>query len=200
MRSVKNQTGSILIISLLLLIVTTLLGLSSMNNTIMEEKMAGNLRQQNLALQSAESSLRQAEAWLASLDKNTRPEAGISLTGTSPSSPNPPDPDADEPYIWLKDAIEGDGGGIPADPTGLWWVDSDRWSAYGFPYSNDSGALDELTGFFIIEELEPVADTISAGQQSDTQSVRDYFQVTTYGRGMDGRASAYLRSTFSRRF
>ena len=189
----KKQTGSVLIISLLLLIVTTLLGLSSMNNTIMEEKMAGNLRQQNLALQASESALREAEARLGLLDKNTRPDAS-----NNPAS----DDGTGTPAIWIKDAPEGKGSGVPTGVSGLWWADDSLWTSYGVPYTEDD--LGYPTGndvaFYIIEELEPVADTMNVGQQQDTQSVQDYFQITAYGVGIDGRAKAYLRSTFSRRF
>lgn len=187
MRQLKTQKGSVLIISLLLLVVTTLLGLSSMNNTIMEERMAGNLRQQNLSLQSAESSLREAEIWLSGLNKNTRPEAGV-----NPGS-------GTDPYIWLKDAPEGDGSGIPTDPSGLWWTNESLWSKYAEDYSNNT-ALGGTAGQYLIEELEPVADSITMGQQQDAQSVRDFFQVTTHGVGTDGRAQTYLRTTYARRF
>ena len=183
MSSINKQQGSVLIISLLLLIVTTLLGLSSMNNTIMEEKMAGNLRQQNLALQSSESTLREAEAWLAGLNKNTRPDAD----------------DSSGSLIWIKDAPEGNGSGVPTSPTGMWWTNDAVWTSQGTSYNNPASAA-ELSGQYLIEELDAVPDTMNVGQQTDTQSVREYFQVTALGRGIDGRSRAYLRSSFARRF
>ncbi len=60
----KTQNGSALIVSLLFLIVLTMLGLVGMQTTTMEEKMAGNTRDQYLAFQSAESGLRDAELFL----------------------------------------------------------------------------------------------------------------------------------------
>lgn len=56
-----NQTGSVLIISLLILIVMTLLSVTSMTTTTVQEKMAGNTRDQGIAFQSAEAALRNAE-------------------------------------------------------------------------------------------------------------------------------------------
>lgn len=60
----KTQSGTVLMISLLILLVMTLLGVSGINTTIMEEKMAGNFKNTNLAFQSAESGLRAAEAFI----------------------------------------------------------------------------------------------------------------------------------------
>jgi type IV pilus assembly protein PilX len=62
-----GESGSALIISLMILIVLTLLGLSAVRTTILEEKMAGNHREDNLAFQSAESALRDAEAFIESV-------------------------------------------------------------------------------------------------------------------------------------
>lgn len=43
----------------------TVIGVSAMQNTTLEEKMAGNLRDANLAFQAAEAGLRDAEKYLA---------------------------------------------------------------------------------------------------------------------------------------
>jgi type IV pilus assembly protein PilX len=59
-----RQTGAALVVSLLLLLVATLIGVTAMQVTSLEEKMAGNLRDRNLAFQAAESALRAGEAFL----------------------------------------------------------------------------------------------------------------------------------------
>ena len=56
-----RESGAILVISLLLLLVMTLLGIAAMQTTGMEERMAGNTRNINLAFQGAEAGLRDAE-------------------------------------------------------------------------------------------------------------------------------------------
>lgn len=50
-----QQRGSALIIALVFLLILTLLGVSAMQGTSQEEKMAGNLRDLNLAFQGAEA-------------------------------------------------------------------------------------------------------------------------------------------------
>lgn len=60
----KRQNGSVLVISLILLMLLTMIGVSAMQNTGLEERMAGNMRNRNLAFQAAESALRAGEAVL----------------------------------------------------------------------------------------------------------------------------------------
>ena len=59
-----RQQGAALIVSLLLLLIMTVLGVTSMRTTTLQERMAGNLRDNNLAFQSAEAALRQGEDFL----------------------------------------------------------------------------------------------------------------------------------------
>lgn len=58
----KQQKGAVLVVSLIMLLIMTLIGLSSMRTTILEEKMAGNYRDRNIAFQAAEAALLDAEA------------------------------------------------------------------------------------------------------------------------------------------
>ena len=57
-----QQRGSVLVVSLLILLVMTLLGITAMSTTTLEEKMAGNLRDKSIAFQAAEAALRDGEA------------------------------------------------------------------------------------------------------------------------------------------
>jgi len=56
-----GQRGAALFISLMFLIILTLIGLSAANVGIMQERMAGNVQQSNLAFQRAEATLRGIE-------------------------------------------------------------------------------------------------------------------------------------------
>jgi type IV pilus assembly protein PilX len=60
-----SQRGITLIMGLMFLIVLTILGLAAMRGTILEERMAGNARDRDLALQSAEAAIRAAEQALS---------------------------------------------------------------------------------------------------------------------------------------
>lgn len=60
--SLRNrQSGVALVVGLIFLVVLSLLGISAMQSATLEERMAGNLRDRSLAVQSAEAALRDAE-------------------------------------------------------------------------------------------------------------------------------------------
>ena len=56
-----HQSGAVLAISLIMLLLLTIIGVTATQVTGLEEKMAGNLRNQNLAFQAAEAALRAGE-------------------------------------------------------------------------------------------------------------------------------------------
>ena len=64
----RQQKGVVLIISLVILVLVTLVGLSTVRTTTMEEKMAGNSRDRDKALQAAEAVV---QACLTQLDAGT---------------------------------------------------------------------------------------------------------------------------------
>lgn len=62
----SSQTGSALIVSLIMLLLISLIGVGSMQGTILQERMASNLQDRNIAFQASERALRVGENWLAS--------------------------------------------------------------------------------------------------------------------------------------
>lgn len=54
---IKQQTGAVLFTGLMLLLVLTLLGLSSVQNSTIEAKIANNYTQRNLTFQAADSAI-----------------------------------------------------------------------------------------------------------------------------------------------
>lgn len=59
--SLQHQSGAVLVVSLIMLLLLTIIGVTGVQSTSLEEKMAGNLRDKNLAFQAAESALNAAE-------------------------------------------------------------------------------------------------------------------------------------------
>lgn len=87
--SISNQQkGSVLIVSLLLLVVLTLLGVSSMQSNIMEERMSGNLRDRNIAFQAAEAGLRDAENFVEGIVSVAAFDGTQGLYGESNDEPD----------------------------------------------------------------------------------------------------------------
>lgn len=63
-RGAEWQRGSALIFALVFLLVMTVIGVAGMQGTTQQEKMAGNMRNRNLAFQAAEAALRAGEKFV----------------------------------------------------------------------------------------------------------------------------------------
>ena len=62
--STGRERGAVLIVALVFLVIMTVLGVTAMRTTTLQERMAGNVRDSNLAFQSAEAALREGEQFL----------------------------------------------------------------------------------------------------------------------------------------
>ncbi|SHN14234.1 type IV pilus assembly protein PilX [Pseudomonas asturiensis] len=63
-----HQRGMVLLVSLVFLLLLTLLGISSMQNATLQEKMAGSVTVRNLSFQKAEAALRLGESAIQAPD------------------------------------------------------------------------------------------------------------------------------------
>ena len=59
--TLPRQQGVVLVVSLLILLVMTVLGVAAIQSTTLQERMAGNLHDRDLAFQAAEAALRRGE-------------------------------------------------------------------------------------------------------------------------------------------
>lgn len=71
-----KQRGAVLLVGLLILLILTVLGLTSSNVSMMQERMAGNVSETNIAFQSAENILREVEQRLTQLAAGGTGELG----------------------------------------------------------------------------------------------------------------------------
>ncbi len=67
----KRQDGWVLVIGLVVLVMLTIIAMALMRTTLLEEKMAGAMRESNLSFQAAESALRAAETYIEEEDEDT---------------------------------------------------------------------------------------------------------------------------------
>lgn len=170
-----KQKGMALVISMIMLLLLTILGLSSMRTTLMDEKMAGNTRDTELAFQASESGLREAELWLAL--QTTEPEA-------SGSGAN---------RVWTLNAMDPDTGNVKN-----WWQERNQawWVSNGVSTAVPSVNTPPYT---IIEYKQFIPDTLLVGDGSD-KSGMTYYQVTSRGTGGSDQARILLQSTTTRRY
>ena len=91
-----QQQGSALIVSLSILLVLTVLGISSMSTTALQERMAGNARDSEVAFEAAEAGLRAGETYINGLTDSALP----SFDGTSGLYPI----SATQTYAWQTES------------------------------------------------------------------------------------------------
>jgi type IV pilus assembly protein PilX len=165
-----SQRGAVLIVSLLLLLVMTLLALGASQSTRLQERMAGNQRDLDVAMQASEASLRAAERALA-------PSAVTLATCITPAA-----------YCETYDEAV-----LPADmahQSGTWWT---NWSR---DYTDNIGHV-AGTPKFVIEKVGELRDTLSQGG-SYIVVVREFHRSTARSNGMTDTAEAIVQSTHSR--
>lgn len=82
----SREKGAALFIVLIMLLVVTILGVSSMNDTLMQGKMAGAVQDRNISLQGVDNALRDAEAYIGSITgtANFGSTTGLYATGAAP--------------------------------------------------------------------------------------------------------------------
>jgi type IV pilus assembly protein PilX len=176
-RRTTAQRGAILITSMLLLLVLTIIGITAMQMSRMQERMAGNTRDLNLAFQGSEAGLRNGEALVQI--QTARPDTS-STAGSSFYSPG---------------AITN-----PQTRNQTWW----NTNGLEFEADNDrSTTTAEVTYLqsdprFVVESIGFVSDSLTVGH-SPPQG-RDFYQVTGRSTGGSGAANTVLRSTYARRF
>jgi type IV pilus assembly protein PilX len=173
----SRQDGAILVVSLLLLLVMTLLGLTAMQVTRMEERMAGNSRDISLAFQAAEAGLRDAEDRIRVM--TTRPAA----CSAGPCA------------VWQRTTP------VATLPTDLhdqpksWWVGkAQEYGAAGTQQMTEV-TQDPLS---ITQEQGFIPDSLTTGH--GPPEGRDFYRVTSHSFGATETARAVLESTYTRRF
>ena len=60
--SPRRQSGAVLIVAMIILVILTLLGVTAMNTTSLQERIASNTQEQVHAFQAAETGLNQADS------------------------------------------------------------------------------------------------------------------------------------------
>lgn len=83
----RHQGGFALLLTLVFLVLLTLLGVTSMQTSALEERMAGNARDRSVALQAGETTLRDAETavYVASIwDYSSTCVGGLCSKGAAP--------------------------------------------------------------------------------------------------------------------
>lgn len=180
--SPKYQSGAVLAISLIMLLLLMLIGVSGMQNNGLEEKMAGNMRDRNLAFQAAETALSAAEASLSP----TPPTFTVTTTNGSAAAASPfsSGTAANLKGYYATTAV------IPAIDVDAFWTFDGNYRTYS------GGTLNGIVQAprFIIQDLGP---TDCPGSAVGSLGCRNY-RITARATGGTTSAVVMLQSVFTR--
>lgn len=188
-RTAPREKGVVLAVGLLILVVMTLIGVTAMSTTGLENKMAGNLKDWDLALQAAEAGLRDAETDIATTGRVSGKTNAVDNCATLLSSPTEQDGQCTSPSgaatnIWQT--IDWTDSATPVK-----YVKYGRWTlAVGYTPSEGYATLPRYI-------IEPVDDLGRPGDPVDFPHKVKTFRVTAVGYGGSTLASVMLQSTYA---
>lgn len=182
--SMNRQRGAVLLTSLLILLVLTLLAISSMQNTAMQERMVQAQREGYMAMEGAELALREAEQAIDSLASpaNLGNLPGFYESGTGPRGTS-----------LFDDNL---------------WSDNTLSVAVTVPTVNGSALFPEAPRYIV----EYVGDaSVSVGNQAADVNVTNYthetgaavakaFRIVARGTGATGDSERMLEEYYRRDF
>ena len=162
------QQGSVLTISLLILLVLTIVGATALNGTVMEEKMSANFQNGHTAFQAAESSINRTV--LAIAQNRDLPLAAMAAKDAADASGDPPVWPTVATYVMSGSSSGGDA--TAHDQTTLnatvRYVGENK-----FPAAGCSIVLGKGTACMAV-----VLDVVASGTVNDTNVTRTHIQGT----------------------
>lgn len=170
-----RESGAVLIVGLVMVLLISIIALSGIRSSNLQEAMAGNMRDRNSAFQAAETGLVSGEVLVDF--RVAAPECTGVDTCLRPLPSQPPV----EAVIYLK---------------GQDFIDSSRESTTDLTLA---GIEDKPR--FIIEELSPFTpmdgSDLSIGKGDDLVKLLPY-RITGRGTGLSADASVIVQSTYNR--
>ena len=165
-----KQSGMVLMVSLIFMVLLTLLAVSAMHGTILQERMAGNTRDRMLAFQAAETALRAGDALLGNPGLPPNGPGIYMVPGTSPAAGFTSVQQWDTAYPWNTSAatISGSLSGIVVQP------------------------------LFVIERLTNTSCAGMSPNGWPPTPGRGYYRITSRGVGASKNATVILQEIYVR--
>ena len=180
-RRCSTQQGMVLVVGLVMVLLITIIGVSAIRGSGLQESMAGNMRDRNIAFQAAESALREGEAIIGPSVKTLPPFKGAEGTG-----------------LW-QDLSE-----TPANSI-IYWT-KDNWASMS---KETDLEFEDVTASprYVVEEIEvDIAMSARAdGSGVDIHAMQSTgdatpYRVTAQGFGISPDTDVVLQSTYKRPF
>jgi type IV pilus assembly protein PilX len=191
----RSQSGAVLVVTLILLLVLTVLGMTALRTSFLEERMARHTMDRAIALEAAEAALRDAERWLDGLvNLPHEQECADAASG------NCLDVDV------LDDAELLSFGGAAADDfaTAISGLTLAQWQQHGRFIDADANDIADIppgsgeAPRYLIREVRFIPDSLNRGHGRPPG--RYLYEVSAIGFGATTATQVVLQSTFIRRY
>ena len=167
-----KERGTVLIFSLVMLLLLTILGVTAVTTSSLQEKMAGNMRDQYVAAHAADSVLREGEAWLFVQTSRPSPVCAYSAT------------DKAWDFSCLPDVTSQ--------------IDS-WWASNGFAPALTISQTSQ-TPRYVAEWLQDVPDSPAKSTGYERGKEANYYRVNGWSTGATDAARGLLQNTYRKRF
>lgn len=165
-----RQQGATMIVGLIMVLAITIVGLSAIRGTALQEQMAGNMRDRQLAFQASESALREAE---------------LALTGGS----------ATVPVGQVQGFIEA----LELPSTAFWQDFDTNWKALAATYSEDLQHVNERP-MYLVEEIRYYSSGLDGNANDFASLMKAgmdvRYRVTSRSVGGSTDAQVIIQSTY----
>ena len=174
----RRERGTALVFALVMLLLLTILGITAITTSSLQEKMAGNMRDQYMAQQAGESILRDGQAWVFNQQTRPTPTCPPAATATG--------------RIWDSSCLPTSA----SSPTASWWLTADDtwWTANGYTSTVATNyVLQEPR--YVVERIQQVPLDPSSGKKI----YRYYYRTTGWSVGASDYSRGILQDIFSKR-
>lgn len=185
----NKQQGAALAVSLIILTLMTVIGVTAVKSSVIENRIATNMYDKQMSFEAAEAALRDAEAWLVAQESS--PDAVKIAGGTSTVT------------VWVKGFPTNTHRDVAAAVTPLKFSDDSIWDTYGEDYGQATGAasMDDLaaTPQFIVEQFTFIPDDMSAETLAAGRG-EFYYRITARARGGSSTSETLLQTIYRMRY
>lgn len=171
-----KQQGMVLIVALIMLMAMTLIGVSSMTTSSLEERMAANTRDRHIAFQAAEATLREGERHVQGNSMNPATFTTACTNGLCDCDPL----------------------NFTSGPCPEYWTDTSLnvWNTGNYRTYTNAFSGTNQAGRYIIEFVGNVCPTDSSC--TPTPADPQMFRVTAIGYGQTPNSKVMLQSTYKK--
>lgn len=193
-RLIKNlpgsQQGMALITGLLLLMVLTLLGITAMDNAVMEETMVKNQRDKQVAFQAAESAMVDGFGWLDIQPRRPRSGDSVAFDSGAPAGVVVNTPNT----LTNANAI---------NPT--WWATAGNGLGYGVATNaaeipGVAAQPRHITEEFVPSQTRSIRDNLVVSRDYATSSGRQFYRISSQGSGFSATTQVVVQGIYAKRY